>query len=142
MSNSGMPEQLARVALNLNETIVEFFKLRLSGLENRFTANDLRHYVNAKNFGTAPASADRVMRNLKKEGKINYVVVNRSKSLYQAIPVEFPTKSYTGAERRKANPGDRRNGSAFNYNSTGKARRDQESYWSTNRTVSGDRRRA
>ena len=43
-----------------------------------------QHY----NYGTAPASADRVMRNLKKAGKINYEVVNRAKSLYVALPLE------------------------------------------------------
>ena len=86
-----MPEQLQRVALNLNETIIEFFAKRLATQDQRFTANDLRHYVNAKNFGTAPASADRIMRLLKKKGKINYAVVNRGKSLYQAVPVTVET---------------------------------------------------
>ena len=84
-----MEEQLQRVALNLNETIVEFFTKRLAAQDQRFTANDLRHYVNAKNFGTAPASADRIMRLLKKKGVIDYAVVNRGRSLYQAVPVEF-----------------------------------------------------
>jgi hypothetical protein len=85
-------------ALNLTQTIVEFWTLRMNGLtangaaitaENprRFTANELRHAVNARNFGTAPASADRVMRSLRKAGKINYVLVNRAQSLYEAIPV-------------------------------------------------------
>ena len=78
-------EQLQRVALNLNEAILAFFRER-QGL--RFTATELRQYVQHHNFGTAPSSADRVMRNLRKAGRINYVVVNRAKSLYQAIPVE------------------------------------------------------
>ena len=86
-------EQLQRVALNLNEAIIEFFFERLGmsrtpGFEPRFTATELRQYVQRRNFGTAPSSADRVMRNLRKAGRINYVVVNRAKSLYQAIPVE------------------------------------------------------
>ncbi len=83
-----MSEQLQRVALNLNDTIVEFFAKRLASQDQRFTANELRHYVNAKNFGTAPASADRVMRLLRNKKVINYAVVNRGNSLYQAIPVE------------------------------------------------------
>jgi hypothetical protein len=85
-------------ALNLTQTIIEFYELRLKGLDvhgkpipgenpTRFTANDLRQYVNAKNFGTAPASADRVMRNLRKAEKINYVLTNRAQSLYTAIPL-------------------------------------------------------
>lgn len=88
-----MPE-----ALNLNQTIIEFFVLTLAKNPPRFTANDLRHYVNAKNFGTAPASADRVMRLLKKKGVINYAVVNRGRSLYQAVPLEFPAQACTGVQ--------------------------------------------
>ncbi len=92
-------QELERVGLNLNQVIVSFWKLRVKGLganglllntgvdANRFTANELRQFVQHHNFGTAPASADRVMRNLKKAGKINYEVVNRSKSLYVALPL-------------------------------------------------------
>lgn len=79
--------ELERVGLNLNQVIVHFWQIRMSSPGRRFTANELRQYVQHHNFGTAPASADRVMRNLRKQGKINYAVVNRSKSLYQAIPL-------------------------------------------------------
>jgi 1,6-anhydro-N-acetylmuramate kinase len=88
-----MNEQLERVGLNLNQAIVRFWEIKLkegtdypSGA--RFTATELRQYVQHHNFGTAPSSADRVMRNLRKQGKINYALVNRAKSLYQAIPLE------------------------------------------------------
>jgi hypothetical protein len=87
-----MKDQLQRVALNLSETIIEFWRLRLAaaqatGMESRFTSLELRHYVNAKNFGTAPSSADRIMRSLRSQGKINYVLTNRAKSLYTAVPL-------------------------------------------------------
>lgn len=81
-----MNVQIERVALNLNQAIVEFWK---KNLNQRFTANDLRRHVNHYNYGTAPASADRVMRYLKKSGKINYTLVNRAKSLYIALPLEY-----------------------------------------------------
>lgn len=92
-------QELERVGLNLNQVIVSFWKLRLEGkaangvnitdpFPTRFTANELRQYVQHHNFGTAPASADRVMRNLKNKSVINYAVVNRSKSLYVALPVK------------------------------------------------------
>jgi len=80
-----------RVALNLSQSIVCFWRTKMAWPESeqrRFTANELRQYVNHYNYGTAPASADRVMRNLKKAGKINYEVVNRAKSLYVALPLE------------------------------------------------------
>jgi len=87
-------EQLERVGLNLNQAIVSFWKQKVafSGDDTRFTATELRQYVQHHNFGTAPSSADRVMRNLRKQGVVNYVLVNRAKSLYQALPVEVATK--------------------------------------------------
>lgn len=83
-----MDEQLKRVSLNLSEAIIEFWTNRVSSATPRFTANELRYFVNNKHFGTAPASADRVMRSLRSAGKVNYVLTNRAKSLYTAIPLE------------------------------------------------------
>lgn len=80
-------EQLRRVALNLNQIIIEFIGKRLNTTDRLFTATELRQYVNRSNFGTAPASADRVLRNLRKQNKVNYAVVNRAKSLYMALPL-------------------------------------------------------
>lgn len=55
----------------------------------QFTAQELREYVSYRTKSTkAPSSPDRVMRDLRKEGKINYQVVNRTKSLYRTLPVE------------------------------------------------------
>lgn len=79
---------LQRVGLNLNQAIEAFWRKKLSEANARFTANELRQYVNHHNFGTAPGSADRVMRDLKKKKKINYALVNRAKSLYEALPLE------------------------------------------------------
>ncbi len=83
-------QDIKRVGLNLNQVIVAFWKakLNLDSPSARFTATELRQFVQHHNFGTAPASADRIMRNLRKSGKINYAVVNRSKSLYEAIPLD------------------------------------------------------
>lgn len=85
-------QDIKRVGLNLNQVIVEFWKLKLASAGtaelSRFTATELRQYVQKHNFGTAPASADRILRNLRAAKKVNYAVVNRSKSLYEAIPLE------------------------------------------------------
>lgn len=80
-----MSDDLTRVALNIGQAIVQFWKLRIGTV---FTATELRQYVQKSYFGTAPASADRVMRNLRKQGKINYELVDRSKSLYRALPLQ------------------------------------------------------
>lgn len=85
-------QDIKRVGLNLNQVIVAFWKDKLAYVgvlgSARFTATELRQFVQHHNFGTAPASADRIMRNLRAAKKINYVVVNRSKSLYEATPLE------------------------------------------------------
>ena len=99
-----MDKQLERVSLNLSQAIIEFWRLRKDGKANsgavistdfpqRFTANELRSFVNVQHFGTAPASADRVMRSLRKSGKINYALVNRAKSLYVALPLDIPAQA-------------------------------------------------
>jgi hypothetical protein len=82
-------EQLNRVALNLNQAIVEFWAKRVAAEEPRFTSTELRQHVQHYNYGTAPASADRVLRMLRTKGLVNYAVINRGKSLYLALPLEI-----------------------------------------------------
>ena len=78
---------LKRVALNLSQAIVVFWMSREGTLNKEFTATELRQYVQRHSFGTAPSSADRVMRQLRQQKKINYILVNRAKSLYWALPL-------------------------------------------------------
>jgi hypothetical protein len=52
-----------------------------------FHADDLRVFVETAIGKSAPASADRILRDLRKAGKINYVVTDRSKSLYKLLPI-------------------------------------------------------
>ena len=84
-----MEQQLNRVALNLNQAIVEFWAKRVDAEEPRFTSTELRQHVQHYNYGTAPASADRVLRMLRTKGLVNYAVINRGKSLYLALPLEI-----------------------------------------------------
>jgi ribosomal protein S25 len=79
---------MERVPLNLNQAIIQFWNERVVAVNSRFTSTELRQYVQHYNYGTAPSSADRVLRKLREEGKINYILVNRSLSLYQALPLE------------------------------------------------------
>jgi hypothetical protein len=39
----------------------------------------------------APASPDRILRDLRQKGRVNYVVVSRAKSLYRSLPMTQPT---------------------------------------------------
>ncbi len=57
-----------------------------------FTAQELRQYVLGHVVGdtpVAPASADRIMRQLRQSGTINYVLVSRIHSLYKGLTSAF-----------------------------------------------------
>ena len=77
---------LSRVKAAIGARIVRFIAERLAFGPSQFHAQDLRDYVSAVH-PTAPASADRILRALRQEGRVNYAVVSRSKSLYQALPL-------------------------------------------------------
>ena len=71
------------VSARIAEVVKDFCITRLyrHGQPN-FHADDLRDYVSA-HVQTAPASADRILRDLRARGEIGYTVTNRRKSLYQ-----------------------------------------------------------
>jgi hypothetical protein len=77
--------QLQRVKGSIADTILEFFRLRRIG--DRFFAADLHRFVGT-HAQVAPASADRVMRDLRKSGQVNYCVVSRSRSEYRVEAAE------------------------------------------------------
>lgn len=96
-----MPQEIKRVT----KYVVEFVERSLR--ENKeFTARDLRLYVSLQLKGelaSAPASADRIMRDQRKKGNINYELVSRRKSLYRALPVE-PKTEYKATEYKAEVP--------------------------------------
>jgi len=58
------------------------------GADQAFTADQIRFYVNnnlAKSV--SPSTTDRILRNLRSQNKLNYIVLNRNQSLYRAVPV-------------------------------------------------------
>lgn len=78
-------QHLQRVAATTKEAILTFVNTRLNSADPRFTADALRNYVmNSVVGGVSPGSSDRVLRMLRQQGKLNYVVLNRGKSLYEA----------------------------------------------------------
>jgi Fe2+ or Zn2+ uptake regulation protein len=76
------PAELARVTSKLAARILRFFGQRTAF---EFHASELHDFVAQEFPGCAPASADRVMRDLRKAGLVRYVVVNRRQSLYRAF---------------------------------------------------------
>lgn len=83
MSTSGPAPTVANA-------IQDFISQRLADTENggAFTADQLRFYVQNNTIsGASPSSADRVLRMLKQQNKIMYIVLNRGRSLYRALPL-------------------------------------------------------
>ena len=73
------------------DAILSFVNSKLTIESNpEFTADQLRFFVNNNTAGgVSPSSADRVLRMLRQGNKINYIVLNRGKSLYRAVPVRY-----------------------------------------------------
>jgi|SRR5215472_4214026 len=86
MSDETHEEGLRRVKSLITPAIMEFRKLH--GTYGYFHAEDLRRYVIDRHPHIAPASADRILRQLRSEHTLHYQVVNRRQSLYQFLPPE------------------------------------------------------
>jgi hypothetical protein len=80
-------QQLLRVRSSLADLIVAFWTRKLAAPSPDFYADELRRAI-AVGVKSAPASADRVLRDLRQAKRINYTVVSRSRSLYRALPLE------------------------------------------------------
>lgn len=77
---------LAAVSSRMAPAILDFCAARVG---QRFYADDLRAYVQARMPG-APGSADRILRDLRQRGHVDYVVENRARSLYRVHQVRLP----------------------------------------------------
>lgn len=78
MSNA---EHLTRVSANIAGAIMDFLARRAP--TGMFYAEELRDHVHVATGYTAPASADRVLRDLRQQGKVKYHVISRRDSLYR-----------------------------------------------------------
>lgn len=78
-----MEEEIERVASRTDGAIMKFCRNH-----QLFHADELREYVAASTGISAPASADRVLRDLRERRRIDYAVVSRRGSLYQVFRVE------------------------------------------------------
>ena len=76
---------LDAVSHRIGGAILEFCEAR-SGQE--FFADELRVYVLEQVGVCAPGSADRVLRDLRFRGAINYVCVSRAKSRYRIDSID------------------------------------------------------
>lgn len=72
---------LVPITNRIGDAIIEFCCIR-----REFHADDLRAFVTERCGAVAPGSADRILRNLRSKGLLDYVVC-RSESLYTVVSV-------------------------------------------------------
>lgn len=77
-------EHLARVGGKIGEVILDF--VRKVGVNNDFSMNELTDFV-AKQHPIAPDSAGRILRALRKAGRLDYDVVSRRESKYRVTKI-------------------------------------------------------
>lgn len=86
LRNSDRPD-LARVSERISAAVLEF-----CGRTSRFHMTELVAFVRDRVGTVAPDSASRILRQLRRAGKVRYRVVDRSASLYQIVT---PTPTQT-----------------------------------------------
>ena len=79
-------EELSRVQANIGELVETFVLDRRQTRRPRFYIQDLHDYIAARTQ-IAPASPDRILRQLRLEGKFDYTVVSRSESCYEITAI-------------------------------------------------------
>lgn len=77
-------EDLARVKQSIGDSVLAFVKGQLAEGKRTFRMADLSKHVEGFRF-YAPDSPGRILRALRREGKINYRVIDRSSSLYELL---------------------------------------------------------
>jgi Fe2+ or Zn2+ uptake regulation protein len=75
-------EHLDRVSSRIGAAVLEFCREH-----HQFHAGDLHRHVEDATGIAAPASADRILRDLRQKGVVNYRVVSRRESLYEVLEV-------------------------------------------------------
>lgn len=79
-------DNIERVSARIAGVIIEFCTHRTR--RGLFYAEELRDFVGQCVGATAPGSADRILRDLRQRGVINYRVLSRRESLYEVINVK------------------------------------------------------
>jgi len=77
-------ENLDRVCVRIGRSVKKFCAERVGEI---FFADDLRRYVKAEVGEVAPGSPDRILRDLRQKGELDYRVVSRAESVYEVISI-------------------------------------------------------
>ena len=88
-------QERERVRSRIGKLILEFCRPH-----DVFRMEDLKRFVENRVKGRiAPASTDRILRQLRQQGFLDYIVVSRRQSLYRIVPVERPAEQAELFER-------------------------------------------
>jgi hypothetical protein len=79
---------LDRVQSKIAAAVLAFCRMRLATPSREFTMGELVYYVGYQVENVAPDSPSRILRQLRREGAVGYVVVNRRQSLYRVTGVQ------------------------------------------------------
>ena len=83
-------EERARVKSRIGSLILRFCATQLA-LHRSFFMEELRQFVEEElRQAVAPDSPGRILRQLRQQHLLNYMVVSRGRSLYRMKPVERP----------------------------------------------------
>ena len=83
VARAAQTANLARVETRLGTQILWFCKERVNANRREFHMDDLRKHLASEGILFAPASPDRVLRQLRILKVLDYRVVNRRQSLYE-----------------------------------------------------------
>lgn len=75
---------LQRVTDNIGDVVYEFCRRHVGW---HFHATELRGFVQTRCTGIAPESPGRILRELRKQGRVQYELVSRRGSLYRVVAV-------------------------------------------------------
>lgn len=77
------PHELSRVRGSIATLVLAWLRERQIRNKSEFHLSELEAYLMKREVGTTPGSGGRILRLLRSEGVIDYVVLHRSKSLYR-----------------------------------------------------------
>lgn len=80
--DEGHQANLERVSARIGRAVMQFCREH-----QRFHADELRRYVIRETGIAAPASADRILRDLRQKKYLDYLVLSRRESLYEVLSV-------------------------------------------------------
>ena len=84
-ASESQPRELKRVTGKIEAVVIDFCSRNVG---NVFNIKELEDYVRQRQQKSAPGSGARILRKLRKEGRVQYNVVNRRQATYLVAHVK------------------------------------------------------